>query len=68
MDDLTHLTLAARPDCPKCKGTGAYMYDHNHGTICDLCCEHNQGWWYLAEHYGENNGKWACRVGCGRAV
>jgi hypothetical protein len=55
-----------RPDCPKCKGKGHYMYDHNHGTICDLCCPHNQGSWLLLEHYGMNNGKWCCLGGCGQ--
>lgn len=55
----------ARPDCPKCGGTGTFMYDHNHGTICDLCCRHLAGWWLLKDHYGDKNGKWCCGAGCG---
>jgi len=41
------------------------MYDHNHGTICDLCCKHDKGRWHLQEHYGAKNGKWCCLAGCG---
>jgi hypothetical protein len=52
-------------DCPKCHGTRWFNYDKNHSQPCDLCCPHNSGWWLLKEHYGENNGKWACRAGCG---
>ena len=26
------------------------------------------GWWQLKKHYGENNGKWCCRAGCGKTV
>ena len=55
----------ARPDCPKCLGTGVFQYDHNHSTICNLCCKHNMGWWMLLEHYGNRNGKWCCLAGCG---
>jgi hypothetical protein len=55
----------ARPDCPKCHGTGAFAYDYNHTTICNLCCTHNMGWWQLREHYGADNDKWCCRAGCG---
>lgn len=51
--------------CPKCEGTGFYMYDENHGTVCDACCLCDQGWWFLEEHYGENNNKWCCLAGCG---
>ena len=58
----------AKSDCPKCHGTGGYMYDHNHSTVCNLCCLHNMGWWKLEKHYGENNGKWCCRAGCGKTV
>lgn len=53
------------PDCPKCKGKGHWQYDHNHSTICAACCPHDQGRWQLLEHYGENNGKWCCKRGCG---
>lgn len=55
----------AKPDCPMCKGTGTYMYDHNHGTVCKKCCQHGLGWWLLEKYYGENNGKLCCRAGCG---
>jgi hypothetical protein len=60
--------LYAKPDCPRCKGTGWYAYDHNHSTVCNLCCTHHEGWWLLKEHYGENNGKWCCCAGCGKAL
>lgn len=54
------------PGCPKCNGEGTYMYDHNHGTICDLCCPHDQGSWQLTEFYGpDREGKWCCLGGCG---
>jgi hypothetical protein len=52
-------------DCSKCFDTGSYMYDENHGTVCDKCCQHDEGWWMLEEHYGEDNGKWCCKAGCG---
>ena len=54
----------ARPDCPKCNGAGTYMYDHNHGKICELCCQHDQGWWQLTELHS-HPGKWCCKGGCG---
>jgi len=59
----------AKPDCPKCKGTGQYQYSTHgtpHFTICDLCCPHNMGWWLLEQHYGKDNGKLCCRAGCGK--
>jgi len=52
-------------NCPKCHGKGTYFYDHNHSTVCDLCCDHDKGWWLLEEHYGKDNGKWCCKAGCG---
>lgn len=52
-------------ECPKCSGTGSYRYDENHSTICNVCCPHDQGWWLLQDHYGENNGKLCCKRGCG---
>lgn len=51
--------------CKKCNGHGSYAYDDMHGKICEFCCKHDQGWWELKEHYGENNGKLCCRAGCG---
>lgn len=64
-DSFTHAQANANQNCPKCKGTGAYKYDHNHSTICRLCCKHDRDFWLLEEYYGENNGKWCCRAGCG---
>ena len=55
----------AKPDCVRCHGTGSYMYDHNHGTICNLCCQHNMGWWELGEGHGNDAGKLCCKAGCG---
>jgi hypothetical protein len=54
--------------CPKCKGTKWYSYDENHSTICNLCCQHEQGWWDLTRFHhgyreGEDNG--CCLTGCG---
>jgi hypothetical protein len=51
--------------CQKCGGTGWYAYDHNHSKICEQCCLHNQDVWQLLKHYGDDNGKWCCKVGCG---
>src|SRR3546814_13952665 len=31
----------------------------------DLCCKHNRGWWQLEGAYGKDNGRWACKAGCG---
>jgi len=56
------------PDCPKCHGIGFYIHDHNHSTICDLCCDHDKGWWYLKKYYGKNNGKMCCLSGCGKTI
>lgn len=58
-------TFCAAPKCQKCNDTGWYAYDHNHGKICEFCCPHDQGFWQLHEHYGEKNGKWCCKAGCG---
>lgn len=54
--------------CKKCNGTGWYAYDHNHGTICDECCPHDQGWWETTEHhvgYREGQDNRCCKRGCG---
>ena len=51
--------------CPKCAGTGWYHYSHNHSKPCEVCCQHDKGYWQLHEHYGDKNGKWACLAGCG---
>lgn len=63
---FVHAASNANPSCLKCKGTGTYMYDHNHGTICDLCCQHDLGRWLLKENYGVNNDRWCCLAGCGK--
>jgi hypothetical protein len=52
--------------CPKCGGRRWYPYDANHGKPCEVCCQHDQGWWQLAgDGYGDDRGKWACKAGCG---
>jgi ribosomal protein S27AE len=65
-DSFENAKLYAKPECPKCLGTGSFMYDRNHRTVCDRCCTHNMGWWKLEKHYGDNNGKMCCSAGCGR--
>ena len=54
--------------CEKCHGRGNYMYDENHAKPCEVCCTHSQGWWKLEEHYGDDNGKYACKNGCGTVI
>lgn len=65
MDPWANAAANASPDCPKCNGTGSFMYDRSHNTICNLCCKHNMGWWLLEKHYGKDNGKMCCKAGCG---
>lgn len=69
MNSFEHAKIAARPDCPICHGSGMYMYDHNHGTICWRCCKHDQGFWALTSHHeGYSSGyRWCCLAGCGLA-
>lgn len=50
--------------CDKCKGSGQYMYDENHITVCEACCTHPDGWWKMEKHYGTDNGKYTCKKGC----
>jgi hypothetical protein len=67
-DSFEHAAANARADCPKCHGTGEYMYDHNHGTICNECCRHDRGWWLLTQGYSgwrEGRETWCCVAGCG---
>lgn len=56
--------------CPKCGGTGWYQYDDIHSTICDLCCRHEGGLWWLTEDYfykrEPDSKRWCCRSGCGK--
>jgi hypothetical protein len=40
------------------------MYD-NHSSPCPDCCKHDKGFWLLKERYGEANGRWCCKSGCG---
>ena len=58
-----------KPDnfnCLKCEDTGWFAYDHNHSTVCDECCPHNQGWWILTEAHGKDRaGMECCNAGCG---
>jgi hypothetical protein len=67
-DAFAYAKANARPDCPKCKGAGMYLYDGFHGKICEACCRHDLGWWQLHQHYGADNGKWCCSAGCGHKV
>lgn len=56
------------PNCKRCDGTGTYMYDHNHGKICEACCPHDKGWWLLSEGYAgyvEGEDTECCTRGCG---
>lgn len=62
----TNAEKNANPNCPRCHGTGTYMYDHNHTTICPDCCKHNMGFWQLGEHHSKP-GKWCCSAGCGKS-
>ena len=50
--------------CKKCHDTGWYGYGDNHATVCDKCCKHDQGFWFLTEHY-YMAGNWCCLAGCG---
>lgn len=54
--------------CKKCKGKGGYFYDEQHLKPCEECCAHADGWWKLEKHYGADNGKYACKTGCGTLV
>lgn len=60
-------TETTDPDCPKCHGVGSYMYDHNHGKICEVCCPHDDGWWTLGERHS-HPGALCCRRGCGHIL
>lgn len=50
--------------CPECDGSRFVFYDENHARRCRSCCGHDGKYFLLKEHYGENNGKWACMF-CG---
>ncbi len=68
IDAYASAAMNADRDCPKCNGTGVYRCDDHHIAICDLCCKHHQGWWLLEGAYGPDNGRWACKAGCGSIV
>ncbi len=58
------------PVCKKCNGTGWYQYDDIHSTICNKCCQHDQGWWELEKEfhgksYIDGADNFCCRNGCG---
>lgn len=61
-------TSTDKQKCKKCSGAGRYMYDENHIKPCEICCTHLDGWWKMEKHYGSNNGKYACKRGCGTIV
>lgn len=44
------------------------MYDENHIKPCEECCTHPDGWWKMENHYGKENGKFACKRGCGTII
>ena len=54
--------------CDACTGAGRHFYDLNHIQPCESCCRHSEGWWKLDEHYGKDNGKFACKSGCGTII
>ncbi len=72
--DFAQLELkvaASLKHCPKCGGAGWYCYSTRgtpHYTVCDMCCKHDKGYWLLEKYYGENNGKWCCKAGCGHTI
>jgi len=67
-DSLASAALNADPDCAKCGGAGVWSIAEGQLAVCDFCCKHNQGWWQLEGGYGPDNGRWACKAGCGVIV
>lgn len=67
-DGLLNAAINADPGCVKCGGTGVYSVNPDRTAICDRCCKHNVGWWQLEGGYGPDNGRWACKAGCGTIV
>src|SRR3546814_269463 len=65
LDMRASAAMTADPDCPKCNATGVYQHSDRRLALCDLCCKHNRGWWQLEGAYGKDNGRWACKAGCG---
>lgn len=68
MDAYASAAMNADRDCPSCLGSGVYRYDERHMAVCKACCKHGQGWWLLEGAYGPDNGRWACKAGCGVIV
>lgn len=54
--------------CKKCDGKGGYFYDEQHFKPCEVCCTHPDSWWKLEQHYGTDNGRYACKRGCGTII
>jgi hypothetical protein len=67
-DVYVNAAMNAERGCPTCQGAGFYRVNDRATAICDLCCKHNQGWWQLEGAYGADNGRWACKLGCGKIV
>lgn len=65
LDALVSAAMNADPQCVKCGGTGVHACGERQLCVCDACCQHNQGWWQLEGGYGVDNGRWACKAGCG---
>lgn len=60
--------MKTKQKCEKCDGAGKYAYDENHIKTCEACCLHDGGWWKMEKHYGRDNGKYACKKGCGTII
>jgi hypothetical protein len=67
-DVYASAAMNADPACATCHGAGVYRYSERATAICNACCKHNQGWWQLEGAYGADNGRWACKIGCGAIV
>jgi hypothetical protein len=67
-DLYARAAMNANPACVHCKGAGVYRISERTLAICNACCPHNQGWWQLEGFYGSDNGRWACKAGCGEIV
>lgn len=67
-DTYVSAAMTADPHCPECHGTGTYERAGGNLAVCDICCSHCQGWWLLEGSYGADNGRWACKAGCGTII
>jgi len=67
-DVFVSAALNANSSCRKCLGSGVFREDEGFMVVCDACCGHRQGWWMLEGLYGTDNGRWACKAGCGVIV